>query len=239
MTARGSSAAIGEVGFMGKQGSNRGKGIGCFGAIVAVLLVAILAAGAVYGVALVSSADRAKGLATDARSSYESARSSAQRGDLPAALASARQALGYINELDAELSGPLWDVAQGVPVIGEDVAMTREMVSIVSDLSDEAVLPILDELDVIVDGSALGEGPAEFSGHLTALASAFDRSADVVYACEKRADALPQSHFEQLNEAADELKHAMSAAAGTVRAFEEAVDALGYGVSSLVDGLSR
>ena len=217
------------------QDSSRARGCGFVAAIVGVVFLAALIAVIVFAVLLMQSADRVKGYMQDANSSYESAKASATQGDFTGALNSARAALNDVNALNAELSGPLWDIAARVPYIGEDVVIGREMASIAGDLSNKAVLPIVNEITPLVDGStSLLENPLETADHIQALVVDFNQATEVIYDCEKRANALPESHFKQLNDGAGELRHTVTAAADLLRAFEAAVEAVKSEVSNFV-----
>ena len=209
------------------------------GVVVAVLLVSVIA----LGISLSVSANRALGLATEARAAYDGACKNLDDGNFDEAYASARSAVDSVSALSKELEGPQWSIAAALPVLGADVQMAREMSSIAGRLADEAALPVFNQWDsiahVLAEGDSIGgavRAGAFIMEKRSEFAETLAHAKQVVFECEERANGLPTAHIGQLNDAARELKDSLNAVGDMLRAFDQVVDALGS-ADSIEDAL--
>ena len=194
-------------------------------AIVAVVLLALII---VFGVSLAVSANRALGLATQAREAFSEASTNLEDGKYEEAYAKARSAVDSVSALPQELEGPQWSIASVLPVLGTDVQMAREMSSIAGKLADEAATPVFDQWDSITQTlsqddaiSDAGQLVALLEKNLSQFADTLTHAKQVVLECEQRANALPTAHIGQLNDAASELRDTLTTIGDMLRTFDQ------------------
>lgn len=209
--------------------------------IVIVLLLAVVVG---FGVWLGTSAKKVADLLSQATIFSEQVQAKIDEKDYDAALAAARKAAGYTSQASVELNGTQWDIAARIPVLGDDVETVRSIGSISGNLADNAVLPVLDSWEqlasdgIISDGSIeLSKVPEKFS-QLVELAKTLQESSLVVDDCSARANALPASHFNQINEWTAELKKSVESADATFDEFGGVID-LVVNVSNALSTLSN
>ena len=200
---------------------------------IAVAVGVIVAALAAYALVMVSSVNRAMNSYGQARESFQLAKESVEKWDFASAYASTRKALDSLSELSDNLAEPQWDIAAFLPILGSDVRTARELAAINGKLVDEAVLPILDQLEsqanagLLVDaiGALTGSdrGTQALSGRIEELKNKVDQSTSVVYECEDRLSTLPDSHFDQLDEAVNTCREAVTTAAALLRTCEKII----------------
>ena len=204
-------------------------------ALIAVLVI-ILAAIVVYAAVMAVSISRVMDSYSQARQSYESARTSISEGDFVAAYSSARSTLDSLSDLSDELEGVQWSIAAALPIVGDDVRVARELADVGGLLIDEAALPTLDQLEsmwgedflVIAAGALAGDEEAMtgLSERLGEASGTLNHATDVVYECERRLNALPESHIDKINDAASTLREAVSTMADLLRV----ADQIAYGM---------
>ena len=182
--------------------------------LLIITAVAMVVCAMAFAVSLGVSVLRVKDRIESAQNSYEAAKTELSGGKSDAALRHARLALNDVSAASDELRGPQWAVAAALPILGTDAKAAQEMASIAGDLSNKAMLPILDEWDTMAGDAQAGWG--NIVGKLSSAASTIKSSVSVLYECRERADALPQSHFSQLNDAANELRSLLSTVTDTL-----------------------
>lgn len=211
------------------------------GVVGVVLLVSIVA----FGGVLAMSANRALEQAANIRTAYMQARESFENGNYEAGYAQARSAVDGVSGLSKELEAPQWNIAAALPVLGTDVQTAREMSSIAGKLADEGVSPVFNQWDSITntltdDTSSIEERASALPPELSKLGETLDRAKQVVYECEERAGSLPETHFDQLNDAAGELKSSLSAVGDILRSIERMSNRLSSGdyLGMALDGIA-
>ena len=206
--------------------------------ILALLLVAVVAYGAWFGL----SVQRVRTLIGDAQQSYAAMQKDIEAQDYDAALKDARAAATTAGQLESELDGVQWDVAAVLPVLGTDVSVARTLGDVSASFSNDAVIPVLDAWDtlmasgVITDGSFNVQALGAKADQLSSLVHALEDAGAVSSTCINNLDNLPTAHFDELNQAAEKLRSAVSSA-------DEALDSMSgaltvaAGISDLVSGL--
>lgn len=200
--------------------------------VILLLLVAVIGMGGWLGLSF----KRAEGLLSEASASYDQMQLNVEKNDYAQALVDARTAATLTSQAADELDGVQWDLASKLPVLGTDVATMRSISSIAGTLSDDAVIPVLDAWDelsgsgILVDGQLDGAQVQAKAGQVVQLAEEISAASAVVDTCKEQADALPTSHFDQVNGWADELR-------GKIDSADEVVDALAS-VANVVLGIN-
>lgn len=200
--------------------------------IVLLLLLAVIGMGGWLGLSF----KRAEGLLAEASASYDQVQQSVEKNDYAQALVDARTAATLTSQAAEELDGVQWDLASRLPVLGTDVTAMRSISTIAGTLSDDAVIPVLDAWDelsgsgVVVDGQLDATQVQAKATQFVQLAQKISDAETVVDACKEQADALPTSHFDEINAWANELR-------GSIDSADEVVGTLA-GVANVVLGIN-
>lgn len=199
-------------------------------------LVTVVALLVVYGALLGFSVYRVKGLLDEATQTYAEYEAHIDAYELGEAIDSLQLLVEDVDKIQSEALTWEWQVASHFPVLGEDVECLRSVVAISDQLARKALMPVLDELDDIVDvyeGSTeqdldvdqlLSEAPGRVVSLVGALLEAREQVAD----CNTKVDALPRSHFETVNEFVEKMRNAL-----------EQVSELLDGLEPLLNGISE
>lgn len=168
----------------------------------------------VYAAVLGISAYRINGWANQTLNSYETFEATFNSGDYEKASAAIDDVARSVDQISQEAHAWYWHLATNVPYFGEDVNCAQMLSGIASDLSNNALAPVLDSAaSSIEDLSKIGE-------FVKALAGA----RDVVSSCRKDFEALPPSHFEELNNLAGKLQQAVVNADDTLNQLSVVLD---------------
>lgn len=169
-------------------------------------------------------------------SSLDTTQQRIQAQDYSAAMASAREAAAYASEASDELAGMQWEIASKVPIIGVDADVMRSIGSIAGSLSNDAIVPVLDGWDTLVKDGIIVDNQIDVNAiggkidQFVTLAQTLKDANVAVDECSTRANAMPASHFEQLNVWTGQLKT-------TIASVDEVLDQL-VGMANLVTGAS-
>lgn len=144
--------------------------------------------------------------------------------DFSAALQKACDVADLAAGLRDELGGGMWSVAGFIPVLGGDVRSAKELMDILVDLSNDALIPLCEALvaappDTLV--SSDGDGTVAFD--LAALQTLLDAVRDVLPAVARgldRLEAIGDLHVDELSQALEQVR----AMAGSVRRKFEVIE---------------
>ena len=123
-----------------------------------------------------------------------------------------------VSDLRSQMQGPLWGVAEWIPVLGQDVKTARTLVDTLAGLVDGALVPVSQalsavELDrlVVADGS----GQIQFDvAAIQAVADAVRQAAPVLDEAASKVGGIGETHIAQLTEAVDTAKEKIAPLAG-------------------------
>ncbi len=192
----------------GKRPRGNGKKIG---AAVAIVLAVILCATAVCGALLYRDArgimDKTQGLMAQADTIKE-AISSSDSTTLSEATASIAT---QVSEMHQTTDGPLWQAASFIPVIGQDIQSARTVMSEMDSLCQSALIPGVDALTTLQQGSLFVDGAINIDLVSQLLTSLQDITPSV-QASAQTIEALPQAHIPQLEEALGKVRGIMGQA---------------------------
>ena len=186
------------------------------GAIVAVLVVAAVALGA-YAFGLYQSYQRVMAQVDNAMSVVDPLKTALQAGDTDGLASAASTVTNAVHAIDDELSGSNWQVAEHLPVVGQDVSSVRTLVDVATDLVDNAMAPVVDSvsglhLSELMSGGAVNVGLIQqVSSAVQTAAPVLDRSAQTVRSLPELRIGRLQGIFSQVD---DGLDAASSAVAG-------------------------
>lgn len=222
---------------MAGQGKKRGVG-----SVIALSLVALLFAAIVaYGGVMAYSVHRVNALFSDAKAAYAQMKTNLEAQEYTDALENARSAATLTEEASAQMEGWQWDVAAVLPVIGTDVQAARSLGNISNDLSQGAVIPVLDSWDSLASSEVIVNGqvnllkiPAAIA-QVKNLVQALSSASETVDDCKERMAGVPESHFDTLNESAATLSEAINSADEALVKFDEVSQAF-EDLSSMLSG---
>ena len=195
-----------------KKRRHRGRTVGI---VVGVLLAALLAVGGVCGFTLYNQAKSVKDQAKTAMSLASSAVDSVKEGDFASVSSDLRELDALCDNINDQISGPLWTVASFVPVYGGDVSAARTLAGALSDVSESALLPLADALQNVTPGKLLSDGTVNVSA-LQAVADTFSEAAPAVQAANQKVQAIGPTSMSEVSDLVSKAKDGFSALAGAV-----------------------
>ena len=204
--------------------NNRGKAN-----IGAIVLVALVAAVAAVGVSFWMSLNRIGELATQLNGQYEQFEQQVDAVDVNGAVGSLRNMTQTISRIDEQTDSWSWTVVGYVPGIGGDVHTARDTADIAQDLASRALLPVLGDAESLMVDEGTSDWGTVPEHKLEASQSAvrdLQSARQIVADCKQRADALPASGNEQLNEVVQKVREATDTANETLDAIAPALDGI-------------
>ena len=222
---------------MAKQG---GKHVGRTIAlsIVALLFAAVIA----YGAFMAYSIKQVNACFAQAQSSYAQMQADVEAQEYANALEDARTAATSTSEAATLMEGWQWNVAAVLPMLGTDVQAARSLGSISNDLSQDAVLPVLESWDSLINNGAITNGQLDILKiptmitQIKELFGALTNASALVDDCKVRVDAVPESHFDSINESRTMLSEAITSADEALVQFDEISQAISE-ITNAVSGV--
>ncbi|HJG31100.1 MAG TPA: DUF4012 domain-containing protein [Collinsella ihuae] len=184
-------------------------------AVVVLLVVALGASGALLARSALSVRDRA-GEAVGIVNSVKGKVTSGEFSTLPD---DAARLQALCADIEAETSGPLWAAASVLPVVGSDVSAARELVSVLSEVSADALVPMAEQLAGATPGRLFADGSINVSA-VCAVVDALADSAGVLGSANERVQAIGDTHVAQVTELVETAKDGFAVLDGAVKASE-------------------
>ena len=133
-----------------------------------------------------------------------------------------------VADLRSQMQGPLWGVAEWVPVLGGDVKAARTLVDTLAGLVDGALVPVSQALSTIeLDKLVVADGSNQIQFDIAAIqavADAVKQAAPVLDEAASAVGGIGETHIAQLTEAVDMAKEKLAPLAGEL---DEAANLLG------------
>ena len=115
-----------------------------------------------------------------------------------------------VSDLQSQMQGPLWGVAEWVPVLGQDVRPARTLVDVLAGLVDGALVPVSQALSAVeLDRLVVAEGPDRVRfdvAAIQAVADAVKQAAPVLDEAAFTVGGIGETHIAQLTEVVDMAK---------------------------------
>lgn len=150
----------------------------------------------------------AKDLSTDAHAiseNFEAIEDALTSGDFETAAQLSEEADAQAQTLDEKLASPLWSVAAAVPVVGSDVANARELTSILTSVSGDALVPVTSAIQTFNEKEGL-----EKITEISTLTEEFVEASDVIEECTDRINDIPEMKIAQLQPLLDSAKEKLN-----------------------------
>ncbi len=114
--------------------------------VILIVLAVLLVLAGVWAFALYRSASSVKASAASALAQAKVIKSSIANGDADGLTSAVSSISSSIHAIDNELSSPLWGAATFVPVLGQDVKSAQQLADAATELADDALVPIANDL---------------------------------------------------------------------------------------------
>ena len=209
-----------------------------FRIILRLLLILLVVAG-IYGFMLYQSISKLRDTVASADAAYQECVTQVENGQYQDALVSIRTVANDVGNINDELQGWQWNVASVLPVINQDVDCARKSANVANTLTNNAVMPVIEEAgELLGDGSSTSlETIPDTLAKLPKLYETVKSARTVVASCKTEADALPTSHFDELNQMTDKVKQAATSTEEAFASFDPVFEAID-GLNALGDYLT-
>lgn len=220
--ASSSSTSDGLVRHRHRKGERKKRYTGAIiAAVVAVLLVALGASGFM----LLNSAKTVKSEAKEAVEIVGGLKDKVTSGDFSTLPDDAKKIDELCDNMKAETSSPLWTAASFIPVYGSDINAARTMIDALSDASNNALVPMADNLSQATPGKLFQDGTINVSA-LQAVADSLSDSSKVFKSANEKIQGIGDTHISQVTELVDKAKDGFATLNGAVDAAEKVAPVL-------------
>ena len=178
--------------------------------LVVVLLVAVIALGAL-GAALYVSAREVIGKARAVQGQAQSLSQCLYEGDAEQARTLADKVNASIAQIQGEVDSPAWRIASYLPVVGHDISNARTLADCAGDLSQNALIPLVDGVAGIPLSELVREGAID-TGKLSSMRGTVVQVAPVVVSNAQIITSLTPGMVSQLNEVLESAHDPLTAA---------------------------
>ena len=202
--------------------------------LVAVALVLI--ALAVYAALVMGSLSRVRAQAAALADLPSQVSAAVESGDYASLSATAHEAADAVAAVRDEIDGPLWGLAQAIPVVGGDVSSARRLVSAMDGLVSDALVPVADAASDALPLSAATDGSLDLSG-VFGLCAAVYQAAPAVESASAAVEGIGSFRIGQLDDLLDELRGPLSELAEGLSTYGDLVGQLPSMLGS--DGQTR
>lgn len=193
-----------------------------------VCLTAVAAAGAATPAMAADLVDGLKAKAGDVSDLLNKTLAACKEHDFAGAGELAAKTSAAVSDLRSQMQGPLWGVAEWVPVLGEDVKAARALVDTLAGLVDGALVPVSQALSTVeLDRLVVAEGSDRVRFDVAAIRAVADAVRQAVPVLEEAASTvggMGETHVAQLTEAVGMAKEKIAPLAGEL---DEAASLLG------------
>ena len=135
-----------------------------------------------------------------------------------------------VSDFQAQMQGPLWGVAEWIPVLGGDVKAARTLVDVLANLVDGALVPVSQALSAVeLDKLIVADGPDRVRFDVAAIQAVADAVRQAVPVLDEAAstvDGMGETHVAQLTEAVDTAKEKIAPLAGELDEVGELLEVL-------------
>ena len=177
--------------------------------VVAILIVILLAVGGIGGFMLMQSVNKVRASASDVQAQASTLKDAFMKGDEQSLRSSSASIKSGVDNMQAEMSSPIWSLAEAAPVVGTDVKNARALVSSASELTNNALDPLVDGLAGIKFSDLMQEGRVDCNV-IKRMRDSVVKAAPVIVAEADKLSKLPTGSVAQVNEIVDKLRDPLS-----------------------------
>ena len=195
-----------------------------------ICLAAVAAAGAPTPAMAADIVDGLKAKAGDVTDLLNETLAAFKELDFAGAGELAAKTSAAVSDFQSQIQGPLWGVAEWIPVLGGDVKAARTLVDTLAGLVDGALVPVSQALSAVeLDRLVVAEGSDRVRfdvAAIQAVADAVRQAAPVLDEAASAVDGMGETHVAQLTEAVDMAKEKIAPLAGELDEIGELLEAL-------------
>ncbi|WP_165253735.1 DUF4012 domain-containing protein [Adlercreutzia sp. ZJ304] len=178
-----------------KKRMGKGKKIAIV--VVAVVLVLGLCCGGV-AFAAAGQATELKQKASQAMTDINSVMDSVKAQEYTAAVNSAIDAKNTADDIQEQLSNPIWSAVSILPVVGEDIRNVRVAVSALQIATNDALIPLTSALQATPLSALIGADGAINIDAMNTLLDSVEAAAPSMQKCTDMIEGLPDFHLSQI-----------------------------------------
>ena len=183
-----------------------------------ICLAAVVAAGAATPAMAADLVDGLKAKAGDVSDLLNETLAAFKGLDFAGAGELAAKTSAAVSDLRSQMQGPLWGVAEWIPVLGGDVKAARALVDTLASLVDGALVPVSQALSAVeLDRLVVAEGSDRVRFDVAAIQAVADAVRQAIPVLDEAAsvfDGMGETHIAQLTEAVDTAREKISPLAG-------------------------
>lgn len=150
--------------------------------------------------------------------------------DFAGAVELAAKTSAAVSDFQSQMQGPLWGVAEWIPVLGGDVKAARALVDTLASLVDGALVPVSQALSAVeLDKLVVAEGSDRVRfdvASIQAVADAVRQAAPVLEEAASTVGGMGETHIAQLTEVVDVAKEKIAPLAGELDEVGELLEVL-------------
>lgn len=191
---------------LSKQKKHRHTGL----KIMAALLIALLV---VFGVSAGFAYASYKEVKDDAQELVtigQDALTRVKSGDTSGLSDTATQVTNIATDMQSKLNAPFWNILATTPVYGGDINEARQLVDVLVDLCNKALVPAAAQLDGVSLGTLLVDGGIDVNALQSILAVLSDVSEPILEARDTINAMSTKTHISQINTVVAKAQSAMS-----------------------------
>ena len=183
-----------------------------------ICLAAVAAAGAATPAIAADLVDGLKAKAGDVSDLLNETLAAFKELDFASAGELAAKTSAAVSDFQSQMQGPLWGVAEWIPVLGGDVKTARTLVDTLASLVDGALAPVSQALSAIeLDRLVVVDGSNQIQFDVAAIQAVADAVRQAIPVLDEAASAvggMGETHVAQLTEAVDTAREKIVPLAG-------------------------
>ena len=178
--------------------------------LLGVIIVILIAAG-VYAYTMMGSVKTVKAKAQSAMGNVTTYVNAAKKGDSATMQQAAATVSKTAHEMQTELNSPAWSLTAMMPVVGSDVESVRTVVSVMTNMTDDALVPLSENAGSLKLSNLFVNDKINIEAVQT-LATAFTQVSPAIHEGAVRITALPKANLPQVAEVLEPLKEKVGTA---------------------------
>ena len=171
--------------------------------VVACIIVALLVAVAAVGITFFNSAKAVRAEASTITKAASQIMSDFSDGNIDAVVNDINQMADSATFMKEETSGPLWSIAENLPVYGTDVKNAKVLSNVFDDLCQNMLVPFSGELPNLSLGSIVRDDGSIDVNAITGLLESINQYKEVIARSHEAIADLTPGSVEQANKALD------------------------------------
>lgn len=179
--------------------------------VLVTVVVLFVLVGGISGFMLFQSVKKIQSSADGMQAQASTLKDAFLQGDEQSLRSSSTAIKSGVDQMKSEISSPVWSVAQAMPVVGTDVKNARTLVNSASELTDNALMPLVDGLAGIKFSDLMQDGRVSCDV-IKRMRNSVVQASPVIVAEADTLSQLPKGSVGKLNDLIDTLRTPLSEA---------------------------